>query len=253
LADILGILSLCIAVSPLIQSKLANYLKKKEAKEELLKALTIRIDDFQVSFQKVVDLPRDKVIPLLNTLENRNPTVFDMEELRKGSSEVCYAYAYWVDSFVALAKGFNVLYKATPAFMEQLKNNDKFLYDFVFQMASMYKANHLEINEDFFLFTELYKKKLKSIYGKNNEIEELIDEAKKDIELAKKRLVPYRNLTMSRKITATYFDALRELRKASQKIRISKEISKNLDHYILPSLKPLIPILNQASFDKHLQ
>jgi hypothetical protein len=253
LTDIIGILSLCFTVLPRIEAKLNNYLKAKKAKKQIVDALKLRITDFQNSFNKVTDIPHEKVIPLLVSLEYRNATVFDIEEIRKGSTELYFAYSDWINSFISLAKGFKIIFETNPAFMDQLKTSDKFLYDFMFHMSLMYKKNHLVVDESFFLFTEMHKKKLKSLYKKTKEIDLTMEEAKKDIEIAKKKLVPLRNLPISKEITVRYLEAIKEIRRTNQKILISKDLSANLKDFVLPSLKPLMILLDQASLDKRSQ
>ncbi len=242
MVDFLAVLSLAVSIVPTLEKKVTEHLKNKEVKRALFEVLEIRITSYMQSYEKLIEVPQ-KMIPLLDPLEYREATPSDINNLRKISAELAYAYSDWIESFISLSKAMKVLKETNPAFMHNLKTYNLFLHDFVIQIAALTKGNRLVVTESLYLFTTLHKKELKNLYSAGASL--AIDEAGKDLKIVKIRLAPMRNTPVAIEIEKQYLDAIKQFRKANQKVIISKEYEVNLQEYMLPSLKPLMQILKE--------
>jgi hypothetical protein len=250
LADAIAILSLGVSLLPFVKNEIDKYLQKNKVRTELFEGLKTKIDNYQESFQTLIAVSPNRIFPCLEAMEKRIPSKTEMEEITEANAELYFAFSDWINDFIALAARFKTISANNPAFMEQLKKSDGFLYDFVFQVSRMSKTNQLVIGEGFFVFAQMHKRELKKIFD-DKEDEKSLERARREIELAKK-IGSYVGTPVSQETTQLYLEALKEFRKASQKVHISKELVANLDDYILPQLKPVMAILKRVSFGKHI-
>jgi|GEM_PF-3026707 hypothetical protein len=61
MTDALAVLSFGVALFPLVRTEIINYMKGKAVKKELYLALQEKINRYQESFQKIIELSPNEV------------------------------------------------------------------------------------------------------------------------------------------------------------------------------------------------
>lgn len=228
-----------------------KYQKKKKTESRFISAFENEIRTYLDVYEKAIELSEEKIMPILQSVENEL-TPHDMNELLEAMSPMPLIGAEWIKSFIGFAKAcFEV--SAIRGFMEDLKESNIVLYDFVDTMKDTYvrDENRMIIDGRYYRFFKTYEH---DIFGgvKANELNRIARELKPYVEKIRhyvKKIRHYANKTafIKRKIRRKYVKNYRLFVKASAGMIIEKTTVINLRAYVPEKLLPISLFIEELS------
>lgn len=244
----LSLLSSTINLLSRLSDHIKKYQKAKKTKKRLLVFLDSRIDGFTDNFEEMQSMGEDRFFPTLQSFD-QTPTTSKINEIVECVSDFNFLYAKLHQSFVELVKGCYDL-SSHNAFMDSLKESSDLLSDFVSAMKNtlVTKGEKARINVDsrFYSFLQLYGDDILKDLD-SADIEEVVDQTQVYIDIVNKKLKP--SLTSSairRKARQKFRNSLKQLHKASKKIKVERTTLLDLRSYVPAKLQPLAIMIEET-------
>ena len=227
-----------------LKKKLERFLKKRKAKERIVRALADEIKEYLDILEQGVEISKTEVMSKIESIEGI-PTTHQINMILIGVSEVMLKYSELIMAFIKLSKACSEVVK-NQAFMDNLKESDSLLYDFVNLMGDVYvEDGKVKINGRYYRFFKLYEDEMfdrvetsevEEFTGKiGNFVDKILFWVKK-----KKRLI-------SRGVIRRYMRSLKAIHEASKNIIVVDiEVSK-LRTYVPTKFLPIAILLEEYS------
>ena len=228
----LSVVSILLNSYKTLRKEVETYSRNKKVKEELLNALSSDIESFSFAFDVLADVEDTMLMPSLEAFKMGDSTPSKINAVVESCTEMYFAYARLMEYFVKLAEACKSVTQ-NPAFMKHLMEANQFLFDFVNQMALLSKLKgKVVIDKDFFYFVRLYEKQM-SPQVANEDVDSLVEVARDYVKLVNNRIKPFiRKSSIKRSTAKRFFDSLRELKKAHERIKVAKAILQDLKGYV---------------------
>ena len=234
------------SINPLarLKEKIDRYLQKKKTKERIIRALADEIQEYLDILERSLKISKTEVVSKVKSIDGI-PTTPQINIILNGFSEVMLKYSELIRAFIKLSKACCEVIE-NQAFMENLKETDSLLYDFVNLMSNIYvKEGKVKINGRYYRFFKLYEDELFDKV-KINEVEEIIKGIR---EFADKILfwVKKKRRQISGGIIRKYRRNLKALYAASKDVIVADiEVSK-LRVYVPTKFLPIAILLEEYS------
>jgi len=137
-----------------------KYQKKKRTEEYFIGIFEKEIKQYLEIVKRIRDLSEKRVIPILESVENElMPT--HMRQILESMSDSPLLCAELIKSFISFAKACGEATKNLKGFMENLRETNLVLYDFVNTMKNAYVENgKVKINGGYYRFFQCYKNEI---------------------------------------------------------------------------------------------
>lgn len=241
--------------------KLAEYFKKKQRKiqteERIVNSFESEAKTFVNAFEELSELSENTIIPIILEAE-KEISPHSLNLLLEAMIPVPLINSQWIESFVGTARACSEV-SFNKGLMDNLKEDNVLLYDFVNMMENTYdpKTEKMTIDGIYFRFFKTYEK---DIFGeiKTNELisacEEIDPVIKKTKRFAKK-VNNYVNKTsfIKRNLIKKYRRNYRLLVNSSKKLTVEPKIVSDLIQYVPENLFPIALTLEDLQSIENVQ
>lgn len=220
-----------------------KYQKKKRTETRFIHAFEDEIERYIDIVKKIFEISEKSVYPLLDRIENEL-TVHQMNEILASLSDMPLIYAELVKAFINFTKACREV-SFIKGFMDDLRETDVLLYDFVLIMKEAYLGDDkVKIQGSYYRFFQTYKDEIfKEV--KITDLDEVVDKLKRYIT----KIKHYVNKTamIKRSIRKKYMKNFRILMKETEKVIVKPSSIVDLKVYIPEKLLPITVLIEELS------
>ena len=220
-----------------------KYQKKKKTESLFLNAFENEIETYLDTYGQAFDLSEKQIIPILESIGDEL-TPHEMNELLEKMAPIPLIHAEMINAFISFARACSEV-SALRGFMENLKETNIVLYDFVDMMKNTYVGkNKVVIDGRYYRFFQTYKK---DIFGEVEEID--TNELKPYLKKLEKYVDKVRQYTktalIKRRILKKYKRNYHKLVKTAAGMTIEKTTIIDLTSYVPQTLLPVAIFLEE--------
>lgn len=220
-----------------------KYLKKGRTERHFIKTFENEIKTYIDIYKEIYKLSEKQVLPIFESIGDRL-TVHEMNELLEAMSEMPLIYAKMIKAFTSFAKACSEV-SALKGFMEDLKDTDIVLYDFVITMKNTYvEENKVKINGKYYRFFKTYQDEIFREL-KIDEIERLVKVLKGHVKKTKHYME--KTALIKRGIRKKYRKNFGVLAKATKNMMVKSTTTIELRAYIPEKLLPITVLVDELS------
>lgn len=221
-----------------------KYQKKRETERRFIKAFENEIKNYLENIEQISELCEKQILPKLEPIGD-TLTVHKMNEILESMSKMPLMQAKLIEAFIRFAKACSEVSSVLKGFMEDLKETNVVLYDFVFAMKNTYvEENKVKINGRYYRFFKTYEDEIfKGV--KIDDLNEIVGELKKYV----RKIEHYIKKTafIKRNIRKRYVKNLRVLNKASANMIVKRTTLIDLRAYIPEKIFPIAVFFDELS------
>lgn len=223
--------------------RLKDYLEKQKKdekiKKELFQGLKTEIISYEEAVDNLSDVTHNKLIPKVNSLSNEYSSIV-LNDIILAEAEYFANYSKMILSHIDVAKGCNEI-SGLDYFMEELKEADIVLCEFVNEMGKTYNPNDtVKITGRFYKFFQMRGEIFFEPLS-DDKISEIIKISKNFVDKYKKIVAPSKSkAVIKRKIRTNHAQNVKFFIKTIKKIHVPKKVSKNIMKYMPEKLLPLV-------------
>jgi len=245
----LSVLSIIISPLERLANSVRRYQEAKKIKERLFGALGNEIEDIERIFEKIIDLSKVRLLPLLET-EKDGLGVTQINKVAQCLADFYILYAELWDSFIRVVNGCYEITSNT-AFMEHLHETSDLLHDFVINLGEMrVSSDRIMIDRRYFRFIMLYQDEIFKDF-KSGDVDKAIEEMKRYIDIIKNKIKPsFSKKTIRRDTWKNLKKGLIRLAQTGRKVKIEKNLSKDLRKYVPSKFLSLVVLIEDSKILK---
>lgn len=233
---------LVIKLCEVVAKYRARLEKKKRAERDLAKSFSNEIGMYVDVFERLSDVA-EEIAPIFESIGDEFAP-HDMNQLLEAMSDMPLIQADLVNAFIAVARACNdvIVFKGL---MDDLKETDRVLYDFVWTMKAIYVGeDRVKIGSEYFRFFKTYEDYIfKEV--KPEDLKELADKLKGYTKKVKHYLE--KTAFIKRSIRKKWTRNLRVLWKASANITMGRMSLVDIRAYIPQKLLPITIVFDEFS------
>jgi len=221
----------------------ASVEKKKRTESRFIKAFENEIKAYVDVFQKLYKLSEEEIVPIIGSIGDEF-TPHQMNELLQAMSEMPLIQADFIKAFIAFAKACSEV-TAIKGLMENLKEANIVLYDFVWAMKNTYvEEDRVKISRKYYRFFKTYEDDIfKEV--ENDDLKEMADKLKGYT----KKVKHYVDKTafIRRNVRKKWMRNMRVLNKATAKLSVERTSIVDVRMYIPQKLLPITIMFDELS------
>jgi len=220
-----------------------KYKKKKKTESRFIKAFENEIKTYINVYEQIAEISEEEIMPILESVED-SFSVHKMNELFECMSKMPLMCAELVKAFLSFAKASSEVW-VIKGFMDDLKDNNIVLYDFVFTMKNAYvEENRVNLDGKYYRFFKTYEDDIFEKVEIEN-LDEIIGQLRRHV--GKIRHYVEKTAFIKRKIRKKYAKNMRVLAKVAENITLEKTIIIDLRAYVPQKLLPIAMFLEEIS------
>lgn len=235
MSGLVSILSTPVNLMEKLLHVIRNYRKKKRIEIRFVKAFEHEIRTYIDIFGRMSEIAEKQIAPILESIEDEL-SPHTMNDLLEASSQMPLVFAELIEAFISFGKACSEVV-VIEGFMEDLKETNIMLYDYVLVMKRAYiEEDRLKIDGKYYRFFKTYENE---IFGKVDfsDLEEGLTGLKRLI----RRIRQFMEKTalIKRTIRKRYAKNLGVLAKTADKLTIGRTLIINLRTYVPKKLLPI--------------
>jgi len=222
---------------------IGKYQKKKKVEEQLFNALSDEIEAFASTFERMTTLGTARLLPSLGEIADAPYTVSEMNNIIECVAELFLLYADLLRSFIDIANGCYEI-SSYEGFMRDLDQSDRLLHDLVLCMKNIRIApNRIRIDSSFYRFTKLYEHEILEDV-RANDVSKVVQEMEPYVKILKK-IKPSLTRSVTKRSRRRLRESLNRLARVGRRVKISKDLSRNLRDYLPPKFLPIMILIEE--------
>lgn len=222
---------------------LQNYMKKRQIKDMLISGLKDETNRFLEEFEAIKQTAENDLFPAIYSVHGAL-TRADLQKLVESVTTAFERIANLIRVFSNFAKACRDV-SCNRAFMDDLKDTDSALYDFVERVGEVYvDEKKLKIGSAFYRFFKIYEQRFKKILKtyKNTDVKDITARTKEVIVLLKQQLRKPEQI--HRKVRKKFLKSLQDLRALTEQLSVELPES-GVRAFVPENLRALVDLVDE--------